>query len=74
MYELYPHGYAHAVNPNTPYLFVAGGIGLSALTVLSLVSSAKMEDTMILFLYTLGCFGLGVITQLVTWENLTVDR
>ena len=69
MNELYPHGYMHTVNPNTPTLFVAAGVVLSALTVLSAVSSAKVDDTVMLFLYSLGCFALGTIVQLTIWNQ-----
>jgi len=59
----------HSVNPNTPSLFVAAGVVLSGLTALSAVSSAKMDDTAILFLYSLGCFALGAIVQLTIWNQ-----
>ena len=73
MYELYPHGHLYGMNPGTPYLFTVAGLGMLSITVLSIVSSAKVDDTVTLFLYSLGCFVLAVILQLAVWNNLTIN-
>lgn len=65
MYELYPH--VPIVNPNHPAILFYSGFGLMGITLLTAFTTDNTDDTIMLFIYSLGCFAIGTVLQLTLW-------